>query len=190
MKSHLTEIRQSIIATARALNEYRHDAERLHRALENLAAAERLELDVRTARHDVREYSDLCSRWWGDLRCLAMAVSQELPELYPQLRAVVAGRNTPWHDEPGFDWNAAESELQRIEAAALVQPNPAADDAYYPARHYNAKKITNDDLRNAKRKGHIAVRAPHTPGNPTGQNQYRDADVRGMWPHKFSGKRD
>lgn len=62
----------------------------------------------------------------------------------------------------------------------------SADEGYYGSRYYTKKGITNDDLRRAKLKGQVAIKEPRTRDNPTGQNRYRDVDVRTLWPEKFS----
>lgn len=50
------------------------------------------------------------------LQNVAKAVPVLLPEVWPDLRLVFRG--ALWHADPQFDWDAAETELRLIEAAA------------------------------------------------------------------------
>ena len=51
------------------------------------------------------------------LHRLAEAVATQLPQLWPELRLVT--RQAIWHADPNFPWNMAETELRKIETAAL-----------------------------------------------------------------------
>ncbi|MFH1266563.1 MAG: hypothetical protein ABIK89_12615 [Planctomycetota bacterium] len=62
--------------------------------------------------------STRCKTYTEELGQLAKLVRRHLSELWPDLR-VVGPRLRPWHDDPAFDWPAAEKELRKIEAAAV-----------------------------------------------------------------------
>ena len=64
-------------------------------------------------------WGKICQRHSEAVGKLAIAVATHLPEVFVDLRLVSGGQR--WHDDPGFDWDAAESELRRIEAAALTK---------------------------------------------------------------------
>jgi hypothetical protein len=59
--------------------------------------------------------SKVCDQWAADLARLVRLIERHLPAVWEDLRLV--GRFPQWHTR-GFDWNAAEKELRRIEAAA------------------------------------------------------------------------
>jgi len=63
-------------------------------------------------------WSKVCDEYAGMLWRLADLVAKRLPKVYEDLRLVA--QCTKWHDEREFDWTAAEKELRRIEAAALL----------------------------------------------------------------------
>ncbi len=60
------------------------------------------------------------------LHRLAAAVAEQFPKLWPELRHV--SQRALWHVIPSFDWDAARSELRRIEAAALAGDNRMGKD--------------------------------------------------------------
>jgi hypothetical protein len=68
--------------------------------------------------HNVNSWEKLCSNYALRLCKLADAVGARFPKLFPDLRLV--GCYERWHDVRDFDWDAAEVELRRIEAAALA----------------------------------------------------------------------
>ncbi|NLF09694.1 MAG: hypothetical protein GX594_17190 [Pirellulaceae bacterium] len=57
-----------------------------------------------------------CEAYCIALQNLAGGVVKLLPGLWPDLRLVARGGM--WHTQPQFDWDAAEVELRKIEAAA------------------------------------------------------------------------
>ncbi len=65
-----------------------------------------------------------CESCFICLQNLANAVVVQMPTLWPKLRLV--STRAIWHADPGFDWDAAEVELRKIEAAALQKTQPGA----------------------------------------------------------------
>ena len=75
------------------------------------------------ARKAYGEWDKVCEEYAGSLWRLADLVAKRLPKVYEDLRLVQ--QFTKWHTEREFDWDAAEKELRRIEAAALQAANQA-----------------------------------------------------------------
>lgn len=77
--------------------------------------------------------SKRCKTYSEKLSDLEKLVVTHLPGLWPELRLVAPAAR--WHENPGFDWPAAERELRTIEATAraaaqqLEEPRPAEPEA-------------------------------------------------------------
>ena len=69
------------------------------------------------ALHDYTCQSDHCREMAMAVGNLGLAVAQQLPALWPSLRLIGVGMR--WHEDEGFNWDAAIGELRQIEAAAL-----------------------------------------------------------------------
>jgi hypothetical protein len=63
------------------------------------------------------EWDKVCDQYARHLWQLADLVAKRLPKVYEDLRLV--SQCAKWHTEREFNWEAAEKELRRIEAAAL-----------------------------------------------------------------------
>ena len=76
--------------------------------------------------------------------------------------------------------------MQDSTAGEMVNTPTDQDGApFYPPKYFDDKGITAEQLRQAKRQGHIRTRQPK-PG--VQRFQYSEPDAKGLWPHCFLGK--
>ena len=104
------------------------------------------------ARKAYGEWDKVCEEYARSLWRLADLVAKRLPKVYEDLRLVQ--QFTKWHTEREFDWDAAEKELRRIEAAALQ----AADQAGGKPPEDQADEDQEDRLEWSKPVGYKVLR--------------------------------
>ena len=84
--------------------------------------------------HAYRCWAEVCTEAHQRAAKLADAVARLLPSLWPTLRLLGFNRG-PWHTVEAFDWDTAETELRKVEAAALsaiAEPGEVNGDAASP----------------------------------------------------------
>ena len=116
------------------------DRDRERENLEFSRSAGRPEFETQ-ARHAYTAWSKVCDEYAGMLSKLADLVAKRLPKVYEDLRLV--SQFVKWHNERDFDWTAAEKELRRIEAAALLAVGDQDDTIEW------SKPVGYTDLRKA-----------------------------------------